>query len=340
MSSNKNQQDGMPNEMTANHVPFLRGARISFERFYRSSEAGTLAAVILLMILLTAANGQFLTRDNLIFTSRSFSFIAVAAMGACFVIISGGIDLSVGSVMGLAGVIAAFLSTHGYGTTIPVVGALLVGVVIGLINGMLVAKVGLAPFIVTLGTLSIFRSFIYIVTGGFPMQGFTPSLLFIGQGFLLGIPMPVWIMIAFWILLTFVLGNMRLGWYTYSIGGNEEAARLSGLPVDRVKILVYVIAGLMGAIGGLLLVARLGVGESTAGLGYELNVIAAAVIGGVSLKGGQGSAFSAVLGAALIGVLNNGLVLLGVGEYLQQMVIGAVIILAVSIDRVRARSRN
>ncbi len=325
-------------DATVPGAPRRRTALLAFERFYRSSEAGTLAAVVLLMVLLTFANNQFLTRDNLIFTARSFSFIAIAAMGACFVIIVGGIDLSVGSVMGLAGVVAAFLSSHGYGTIPSVVGALLVGTVSGLLNGLLIAKGGLAPFIVTLGTLSIFRSFVYIVTGGFPMQGFGPSLLWLGQGFFIGIPMPVWIMVVFWILLTFVLRRMRLGWYAYSIGGNEEAARLSGLPVDRVKVLVYVIAGLMGAIGGLLLVARLGVGESTAGLGYELNVIAAAVIGGVSLKGGQGSAFSAVLGAALIGVLNNGLVLLGVGEYLQQLVIGAVIILAVSIDRIRAKN--
>jgi ribose transport system permease protein len=183
--------------------------------------------------------------------------------------------------------------------------------------------------------LSVGRGLVYVVTGGWPMSGFQPSILFLGQGFFLGIPIPVWIMVVFMIVLSLLLERTSFGWYVKSIGGNEEAARLSGIPVRRVKFLVYLLGGFMGAVGGFLLVARLGVGETTAGISYELQVIAAAVIGGVSLKGGEGTVFSAVLGAALMGILRNGLVLLGVGSFWQQIVIGSVIIIAVLVDKLR-----
>jgi ribose transport system permease protein len=303
----------------------------------QSPETGALAAVVVLSILLTFANDNFLDLNNLTFVARGFSFTAIAAMGACLVIITGGIDLSVGSVMGLAGVVAAFLSTQGYGTVIPILGALVVGAIVGLFNGVIIAKAKIAPFIVTLGTLSIGRGLVYVVTGGWPMQGFTETLLFLGQGFWLGIPIPVWVMLVLLVVLTWLLARTTFGWYVYSLGGNEEAARLSGVSTDWVKIMVYVIAGVLGALGGLLLTARLGVGETTAGLGYELDIIAAAVIGGVSLQGGVGSALGVVFGAALMGVLRNGLVLLGVTSFWQQIVIGAVIILAVLVDRLRVR---
>jgi ribose transport system permease protein len=312
-----------------------QGRQYQIKKLFQSAEAGAFFAVVVMGIFLTIAREQFLAVRNLAFVARGFSFIAIASMGVSMVIITGGIDLSVGSVMGLAGVVAAFLCSQGYGTVPAILASILVGVVIGFINGLLVAKGRLAPFIVTLGMLSIARGLVYVVTGGWPMQGFTPTLIFLGQGFWLGIPMPVWVMMILLVITHWILKYTTFGWYVYTIGGNEEAARLSGVPVDRVKIGVYIMAGVLGAIGGLLLTARLGVGETTAGLGYELNVIAAAVIGGVSLSGGIGSVFSALFGAALMGVLRNGLVLLGVRSFWQQIVIGTVIILAVLVDHIR-----
>ena len=305
--------------------------------FSNSAEFGAVFAVIVLSIILTIAKSQFLTVQNLISVARGFSFIAIAAMGSCLVMITGGIDLSVGSVMGLAGVMATFLCSRGFGTIAALLGAILVGVFVGLINGFLITKAKLAPFIVTLGMLSICRGLVYVVTGGWPMQGFTKPLLFLGQGFFLGVPMPVWIMVLLLISIQLILRYTTFGWYVYSIGGNEEATRLSGVAVDSVKIRVYVLAGVLASIGGVLLTARLGVGVTTIGSGYELNVIAALVLGGVSLSGGSGSAISAFFGAALIGILRNGLVLLAVSSFWQQVVIGSVIILAVLIDQVRVK---
>lgn len=312
-----------------------------FQRFLRNPEAGALFAVLGLAILLSLANENFMSPTNLALVARGFSFVAIAGIGQALVMMTGGIDLSSGSVMGLAGIIAALLSSQGYGTGVSILGAALVGIVIGAFNGTLVARAKMAPFIVTLGTLGIGRGFVYVTTGGWPLQGFSESALFLGQGYLLGVPTPVWVMILLLIVWHWILKRTTFGWYVYSIGGNEEAARLSGVPVLRVKTLVYVMAGLMAAIGGFLLTARLGLGEATAGLGYELDVIAACVIGGVSLSGGEGNVLGVVLGAALMGLLRNGLALLGVSGYWQQIVIGGVIILAVLIDRIRiARSQQ
>ena len=302
--------------------------------FLQSAEAGAFLAVIILGIVLTTASPQFLTVSNLTFVARGFSFIS---LGVGLVIITGGIDLSVGSIMGLSGVIAAFLSSHGFGTVLSLSGALLVGVIMGFLNGILVAKAKLAPFIVTLGMLSIGRGLVYVVTGGWPMQGLTKPILFLGQGFFLGLPLPVWIMIVLLIIMQIILRYTAFGWYVYSIGGNDEATRLSGVFVDRIKIGVYVISGFFASIGGIVLTARLGVGETTAGNGYELNVIAALVLGGVSLSGGMGSAVSALFGAALMGILRNGLVLLGVSSFWQQISIGTVIILAALFDQIRLK---
>jgi ribose transport system permease protein len=175
----------------------------------------------------------------------------------------------------------------------------------------------------------------YVVTGGWPITGLPTPLRFAGQGFLLGVPVPVYVMIILAAIVTWLLRSTSYGWYIYAVGGNEESSRLSGVPVAKVKILVYTIAGVMGAIGGILLTARLAVGESTAAYGYELDVIAATVIGGASLQGGEGSIPGVLLGAALMGVLRNGLVLMNVTAYWQQIVIGATIIVAILIDRLR-----
>ena len=206
-----------------------------------------------------------------------------------------------------------------------------------MINGVLTARLALAPFMVTLGMLSVVRGTAVAFTGGTPVQGIPEEIKYLGQGYIIGVPVPVWIMIILGVVLTAVMKRTTFGAYVYAIGGNEEAARLSGVRVRRVKIAVYGVAGMLGAIGGLLLTARLGVGESTSGTGYELDVIAAVVIGGTSLSGGKGSIAGAIWGAALLGVVRNGLVLLGVSDFWQTISIGAVIIVAVLIDRYRSR---
>jgi len=313
----------------------VRNKATAVQRFLHNPEAGALLAVLILIVALTIANEHFLTASNLLLVARGFSFVAIAGMGASLVMMTSGIDLSTGSVMGLAGIVAAFLSAREMGTAVAILGALAAGALIGLVNGVLISKVKMAPFIVTLGTMQIGRGFVYVITGGWPLQGFSDTALFLGQGFVLGIPVPVWIMVAFLVLWNWVLRRTTFGWYVYSLGGNEEAARLSGVPVNRVKILVYVLSGLMGALGGFLITARLGLGECSAGLGYEMDVIAACVLGGVSLSGGEGNVLGVVVGAALMGLLRNGLALLGVSAFWQQIVIGTIIILAVLLDRIR-----
>lgn len=301
-------------------------------------EIGTIIAILVLSLFLGIQRPTFFSFANLTFVARGFSFIALAALGISFVIITGGIDLSVGSVMGLCGVVAALLSSKGVHPLFVIIISLALGFLIGLVNGILISKLDLAPFIVTLGMLSIGRGFVYVVTQGWPLQGFAPSLLFLGQGNFLAIPMPVVIMLIFLIITHIALRYTKYGWYIYSIGGNEEATRLSGVNVSTVKMFAYALSGVFAGLSGLLMTARLGVGEATTGLSYELNVIAAVVIGGVSLNGGKGSALSALLGATLMGILRNGLVLLGVSSFWQQIVIGTVIILAVLLDRLRVMS--
>jgi len=237
-------------------------------------------------------------------------------------------------VMGFAGVTAAVLSVK-YGVAVAVPAAVAGGALIGFVNGVLISKLKLVPFMVTLGMLSVVRGLAYVETGGWPVTGLPPGLRFLGQGFVAGVPVPVYFMLILAISASWFLTRTTYGWYIYAVGGNEESARLSGVPVDRVKIVVYSIAGLMGAIGGILLTARLAVGESTAAYGYELDVIAATVIGGASLQGGEGGVPGVLLGAALMGVLRNGLVLMNVTAYWQQIVIGATIIVAILIDRLR-----
>jgi ribose transport system permease protein len=305
--------------------------------FARRPEAGALISLVVIGVVLSITTTQFLTIENLTLVARGFAFTAIAGFGAYLVLLSGGIDLSVGSVMGLAGLTAAFLSASGLPAVTALLAGLGAGVGVGFLNGFLSANLGLAPFMVTLGMLSIIRGTDVAITGGVPIVGISPEITHLGQGYALGIPLPVWVMVIIAVALSVVMRRTSFGWYVYSIGGNEEAARLSGVRVRAVKVAVYCVAGFLAAVGGILLVARLGVGETTAGTGYELDVIAAAIIGGTSLKGGQGSVIGVIWGSALLGVVRNGLVLLGVGDFWQTIAIGAVIVAAVVIDRYRSK---
>ncbi|PMQ01631.1 MAG: ribose ABC transporter permease [Dictyoglomus sp. NZ13-RE01] len=312
-----------------------------FLKFQRFQEIGILVILLALSIFLSIATPTFLTSTNIFNILRAFSWIAISAFGISMVIITGGIDLSVGSVMALSGLITAMMLRANLGDFLSILGGLLVGAFVGFINGFLVSKTNLPPFIATLGTMNIARGFCYGLTGGWPVRELPRSFIFWGQYdipfFGIGIPLPVVVMIIIGILTSLFLNRTSWGYKIYAVGGNEQAARLSGINTGRIKLLVYTLCGFLTAIGGLLMTARLGVAAPTAAQGYELDVIAAAVIGGVSLSGGEGTILGVLIGAAIMQVLRTGMVLLGFPAYWQPSAIGTIIILAIIFDQYRKR---
>jgi ribose transport system permease protein len=291
-----------------------------------------LATMCAVMAVLT---NKFLTETNIVSVVRQFSFISIMAIGQCMVIITGGIDLSVGSVFAFSSVISAMSLAAGA----PLAASLLVGaacgMAFGLVNGILITRVKLPPFISTLGIMSVARGLSYAVTSGFPVNIKSADYAFLGQGQIAGVPVPVLLLVALAAIASAFLGRTVLGRRIYALGGNEEAARVSGVDIDRVKVIVYVLCGALAAIAGIATASRLGVAQSTAGMGYELDSIAAVIIGGASVKGGTGTISGTIIGASIMGVLRNALVLLSVSAYWQQAIIGFVIILAVSMDQLR-----
>lgn len=297
---------------------------------------GILIVLLLICLGLAILSPYFLTVNNILNIIRQSSIYGVIAVGMTFVILTGGIDLSVGSILALSGAIAAgLMKNNGVAPLVAALIALLVGAGIGLINGLLVTVGRIAPFVVTLGMVTIARGLTLIYTKGYPISGFGPGFRKLGGGYVLGIPIPVIIFIAAVLIAWFILNHTRLGRYTYAIGGNEETVKLSGINVKFYKTMVYVIVGLMSSLSALILSARLNSAEAVAGQGYELDVIAAVVIGGTSLSGGRGSIIGTLIGALLIGTINNGMNLLGISPYFQQVVKGALIIGAVILDRLR-----
>jgi ribose transport system permease protein len=310
----------------------------------------SLIALTVMVAALSLASPNFLTVDNGMNVLRQISINLCLSLGMTLVILSGGIDLSVGSVLALAGAIAAGLLKNGLAlerfnvlVQFTVFGAMLAGlatgVALGWFNGFVITRFKLPPFVATLGMLSIARGLTMLWTGGFPITGLGGRFGFIGTGHLLGVPMPVWISAALALVFYGVTRRLRFGRHLFAVGGNERAAALSGLNVDRIKLGVYTLAGALAGVAGLLVTARLDSATPNAGLSYELDSIAAVVIGGTSLSGGRGSIFGTVLGCLIIGVLNNGLFLLDVSPFWQQVVKGAVILAAVAMDKVGARER-
>jgi ribose transport system permease protein len=313
-------------------------------RIFFAQEAGILLVLILMGAFLTLQTENFLTSRNLFNVLRAFSWIAISAFGELLVIISAGIDLSVGSTMALAGLITALaLTSWGLPVVPGIIAGLLTGVAIGLVNGLLISKAKLPPFIATLGLMSIARGICYGLTNGQPVRGLPEAFNFLGQYDVpiagMGVPLPVIVMFIIAIIMSLFLSRTVWGYRIYALGGNEQAATLSGINTGRVKILVYTLCGFLTAIGGLLMTARLGVAAPTAALGYELDVIAAVVIGGASLMGGEGTILGVLIGAAIMQVLRNGLVLLGFPAYWQPAAIGLVIIVAIMLDQLRKRRR-
>lgn len=295
--------------------------------------------LIALCIILSFLSPYFFTVKNFSNIFLQASINGLLAIGLTFVIITSGIDLSVGSILALSGIVMANFMVSGTPMFIAVVIGILVGGFCGLVNGLIITKFNMPPFIVTLGMMSIARGLALFSTNGGQIYGFKKNFLFIGQGTVAGVPFPVVIMLVMAMLGYFILKYTRLGRYTYAIGGNHEATRLSGVNTNKYLAIVYVISGLMSGLAGVVMASRLNSAQPIAGMGYELEAIAAAVIGGTSLSGGEGTIAGTIIGALIISVIRNGLNLLNVSSFLQQVVIGCVIILAVLIDSVKKKYR-
>jgi len=301
-------------------------------------------ALLVLCIVLSLRTDQFFTAANGLNVLRQVAVNVCIATGMTLIVLTGGIDLSVGSVLALCGAITAGLLKNGIqfpsadlyvGFTI--LGAVLAGVIIGsllgLFNGFTITTFKVPPFVATLAMLTIARGFTMLYTGGHPISNLGNGFAKIGTGSFIGIPVPVWIAAAIVLLAVFITQQTKLGRYIYAIGGNEIAAKLSGIRINRVKLIVYSIGAALAAVGGVIVTSRLDSAQPSAGISYELDAIAAVVIGGTSLNGGKGTVWGTVIGAIIIGVLNNGLVLLDVSPFWQQVVKGGVILLAVIIDK-------
>jgi ribose transport system permease protein len=287
-----------------------------------------------------AGENLFFTSDNILTLLRQASFNAIMAAGVSVVITTAGIDLSIGSVWALSAVVMAFVCVNkGLAWTLSVLVGLAVGLACGIVNGWGVTLLRIPPFVATLGMMSIARGLAEVITGGFQISGLPDAFQWWGQGDIFGVPVPVIVAVGIIVLTWALLRFTRLGRYIYAVGGNEAAAHLSGVPVNRVKLFAYAYCGILAALAGLLATARMGSVRPSDALGYELDAIAASVIGGISLMGGQGSVLGTAIGAALIGVLRNGMVLLDVSAFWQKVVIGIVIIIAVALDYLVWRRR-
>jgi ribose transport system permease protein len=309
----------------------------------RAQEIGIFVILMAMVALLSLTTSTFLTSVNIFNILRSFSWIAISGFGESMVIITGGIDLSVGSVMAFSGLVSAMLLAAGISVPLAVLGGLLAGAFLGLLNGLMITKAKLAPFIATLGMLLMARGLCYGLTGGWPVRDLPDSFVNLGQYDIpvagVGVPVPLIFMLVIGAIMATFLTRTVWGYRIYAVGGNETAARLSGINTDRTKVMVYTLCGFLTAIGGLLMTARLGVAAPTAATGYELDVIAAAVVGGTSLAGGEGTILGVLIGAAIMQVLRTGLVLTGVSAYWLQAVQGLVIVVAIMLDQLRKSRR-
>lgn len=299
----------------------------------------------LLIILFSSLAPNFFTANNLSILSKHVAISAILAIGMTFVILAGGIDLSVGSLAGLGGMVAGYSILHPVGaipagTISAIIAACGACLIVGAINGWLVSRTGVAPFIATLGTLYIARGAALLLSGGktFPnLAAASPSFASIGQGFFLGIPAPVWMMLLLYAAAAFIAAKTPFGRHVYAIGGNERAAHLAGIRVSRVRLITYLFSALCGGFVGLIIASQLEAAHPATGESFELNSIAAVVLGGTSLSGGRGSVTGSLIGAFVIGVLADGLVMLGVSEFWQIIIKGVVIVLAVAVDQLQTR---
>jgi len=295
---------------------------------------GILIAFVVICVLLSLLTPNFFTIQNALNVLRQISINGILAIGVTFVIIAGGIDLSLGSVVALTGVVAAIFARSADSLIIvPLLMGVLMGVAVGTVNGLIITKGRVAPFIVTLGMMTIARGLALVISNGRPISNLSKSFNFIGGGNLIGIPLPIIIFFLVILLSTIILNYTIVGRYIYAVGGNENAAKASGINVNRIKMFTYIMCSGLAGLAGIILASRITTGQPNAGVAYELDAIAAVVIGGTSLSGGVGKITGTVIGALIIGVINNGLDLLNISSYYQQIIKGVIIISAVLIDR-------
>ncbi len=294
---------------------------------------GVILAFVVLATYLSFASPNFMTTSNIMIVVRQAVFVALMGIGMTFIIAEGGIDLSVGATLGITGILVAALIMGGMNIYLAIVITLIFGTLIGLFNGILITQMGMPDFIATLGTLSIMRGLILMYTSGVPIYGLRfPEFKWFAQGFLGPIPIPILILILFFIVFYYVLNKTKLGRFTLAIGTNKEGARLVGIDIDKIKMILFSITGFLSAVAGILLTSRTEAAVPTAGQGYELDVIAAVVIGGTSMTGGKANLLGTLIGAILMTTIRNGLNLLGINALMHQVVIGIFILIAVGID--------
>ncbi|KEP27641.1 ribose ABC transporter permease RbsC [Bacillus safensis] len=296
---------------------------------------GPFLGLIILVAIVSILNPAFLEPLNILNLLRQISINALIAFGMTFVILTGGIDLSVGAILALSSALTAGFIVSGMDPILAIIVGCIIGAILGMINGLLITKGKMAPFIATLATMTIFRGLTLVYTDGNPITGLGSNYAFqlFGRGYFLGIPVPAITMLLTFIVLWVLLHKTPFGRRTYAIGGNEKASLISGIKVPRVKIMIYSLAGFMSALAGAILTSRLNSAQPTAGTSYELDAIAAVVLGGTSLSGGRGRIVGTLIGVLIIGVLNNGMNLLGVSSFYQSVVKGIVILIAVLLDR-------
>lgn len=329
----------MANKKTGSSSRFLQPVKVYFKE-----NLGIIIAFLVLFLFLTinpSTSSSFLTSRNIFNVLRQISTNMFLACGMTMVIILGGIDLSVGSVIALSGcVAAAMVSRHGLPIPVAVLGSLIAGVIFGMFNGLVISKTTIPPFIVTLASMNIAKGFAYVYTGGSPVRVVTEEWQFIGAGYVGFIPVPVILMFIVLIVTSILINRTRFGRHMYAVGGNVQAAQFSGISVSKVKFWIYTYSGLMAGLAGIVLASRMYSGQPTAGQNAEMDAIAAVVVGGTSMAGGSGKLGGTIIGALIIGFLNNGLNLLNVSSFWQYVVKGVVILLAVFLDFFRNRNKK
>lgn len=295
--------------------------------------------LLLMIVFFSVMSGNFLTMRNLLNVVKQVSIYGIASVGMTYVILLGGIDLATGSIISFINILAAYLMVNmGWNPLLAVVCSLVASTVIGFLNGIIIAEIKMPALIVTFASQTIFAGIAYIICNGTPISRFPESFLVIGQGYVGPIPVPVIIMIICFAVGAFILVKTYFGRYFYALGGNEEAAELSGIHVKKVKCLVYSLSGLFAGIAGLVMLARANTGQPNAGVGYEFDVITCVVLGGVSVNGGSGKISNVIAGVLIIGVLSNGMVLLNISSYMQMVIKGIILLLAVGSDCIQQQN--
>ncbi|TCL60933.1 monosaccharide ABC transporter membrane protein (CUT2 family) [Kineothrix alysoides] len=293
---------------------------------------------IILFVAFSLANPRFLSSSNLFTIARQVSMLGIASIGMTFVILISGIDLSTGSIITFVNIVAAFLMVNmGFGMVTAIILSLILSILVGVLNGCLISTIGIPAIIATFATQIVFEGASYLISGGTPIYGFDERFKVIGQGYLGPVPVPVIIMIVCFAIGSFILNKSYFGRYFYAVGGNEEASKLSGIRVGVTKYLVYALSGLFAGLAGIVMLSRTNSAQPTAGLGYEFDVITCVVLGGVSITGGYGKMSNVIAGVLIIGILTNGMVLMNVSTYMQMVVKGIVLVLAVGFDSLQKK---